>query len=43
MSKGIESRKETKKKPQKTADEKRAAKHAKKFGASLLGSHSATP
>ncbi|WP_447592467.1 hypothetical protein [Aquipseudomonas campi] len=42
MSKGMESRKEAKKKPQKSADEKRAAKRDKKSagGNTLLGSHS---
>ncbi len=40
MSKGTSPHKETKKKPLKSAQEKRAAKHEKKGGTTLLGSHS---
>lgn len=43
MSKSHEMHKESKKKAQKTADEKRQAKRIKKSGTTLLGSHSATP
>ncbi|MGL4315921.1 MAG: hypothetical protein ACRCTL_04845 [Pseudomonas sp.] len=43
MSKNHESHKEGKKKPLKTAHEKRAAKRDKKHGITLLGSHTATP
>jgi len=40
MSKGLDRHKEAKKKPLKTAQEKRLAKRTKKSGATLLGSHS---
>ncbi|SDO24055.1 hypothetical protein [Pseudomonas jinjuensis] len=40
MSKSQDSHKEAKKKPLKTAQEKRMAKRQKKTGAALLGSHS---
>lgn len=43
MSKSMDSHKEAKKKPLKTAHEKRAAKRDKKHGSTLLGSHAATP
>lgn len=43
MSKSHETHKETKKKPQKNALEKRQAKRVKKSGSTLLGSHAATP
>lgn len=39
MSKGLDRHKEAKKKPLKTADEKRMAKRNKKSGNTLLGSH----
>lgn len=41
MSKNMDSHKESKKKPLKTAHEKRMAKRDKKHGQTLLGSHSA--
>jgi hypothetical protein len=41
MSKSHESHKESRKKPQKSAEEKRHAKRIKKSGHTLLGSHSA--
>ncbi|HTO19426.1 MAG TPA: hypothetical protein VL129_09815 [Pseudomonas sp.] len=37
--KGHETRKQGKKKPQRTLQEKRQAKRARKSGATLLGSH----
>lgn len=43
MSKGLDSKREAKKKPQKTLQEKRSAKRAKKSGAGLLGSHAPNP
>lgn len=43
MSKSHESHKETRKKPQKNAHDKREAKRIKKSGTTLLGSHAATP
>ncbi len=42
MSKGMDTKKQSKKKPLKTAQEKRLAKRAKKSGSTLLGSHTAT-
>lgn len=42
MSKGMDTKKQAKKKPLKTAQEKRMAKRAKKDGPTLLGSHAAT-
>ncbi len=42
MSKNMDSHKEGKKKPQKTAHEKRMAKRGKKSVATLLGSHGTT-
>ena len=39
MSKGLDRHKEAKKKPLKTADEKRMAKRPRKSGNTLLGSH----
>jgi len=39
MSKGLDRHKEAKKKPLKTADEKRMAKRHRKSGNTLLGSH----
>ncbi|QGZ31983.1 hypothetical protein [Stutzerimonas stutzeri] len=41
MSKGMDSKKNAKKKPQKTAQQKRLAKREKASGESLLGSHAA--
>lgn len=41
MSKGMDSKKQLKKKPLKSAHEKRVAKKAKHAGKTLLGSHSA--
>ncbi|WP_168191029.1 hypothetical protein [Pseudomonas sp. PIC25] len=43
MSKGMDIKRETKKKPQKTAQEKRMAKRDRKSGHTLLGSHSQNP
>jgi hypothetical protein len=43
MSKGLDSKREAKKKPQKTLLEKRTAKRSKKSGAGLLGSHAPNP
>lgn len=43
MSKGLDRHKEAKKKPLKTADEKRMAKRAKKSGATLPGSQASKP
>ncbi|MGQ7814852.1 hypothetical protein ACUTAH_04115 [Metapseudomonas furukawaii] len=43
MSKGLDSKREAKKKPQKTMLEKRMAKRARKSGGTLLGSHAANP
>ncbi|WP_268968857.1 hypothetical protein [Pseudomonas schmalbachii] len=43
MSKGLDAHKEAKKKPQKTAQEKRMAKKHKKAGPALLGSHTSQP
>lgn len=43
MSKNMDSHKEGKKKPQKTAHEKRMAKRGKKSATTLLGSHGANP
>ncbi|MGQ7959046.1 hypothetical protein ACUTAF_15270 [Pseudomonas sp. SP16.1] len=40
MSKSLDSHKEHKKKPLKTAHEKRMAKRTKKHGQTMLGSHS---
>ncbi|UVE18951.1 hypothetical protein NVV93_06060 [Pseudomonas sp. LS44] len=42
MSKSLNAHKEAKKKPLKTAHEKRMAKRDKKSGPTLLGSHAAT-
>lgn len=42
MSKSMDAKKQGKKKPLKTAQEKRAAKRDKKDGPTLLGSHAAT-
>jgi len=39
MSKGLDRHKEAKKKPLKSAEEKRLAKRSKKSGSTLLGSH----
>ncbi|MDD0842806.1 hypothetical protein [Pseudomonas sp. Gutcm_11s] len=39
MSKGLDRHKEAKKKPLKSAQEKRLAKRSKKSGSTLLGSH----
>ncbi|SNS12630.1 hypothetical protein SAMN05216255_1395 [Pseudomonas segetis] len=41
MSKGMDSKKNSKKKPLKTAQEKRMAKKSKHEGQTLLGSHAA--
>ncbi|WP_439889139.1 hypothetical protein ACSX1C_09075 [Pseudomonas sp. MBLB4123] len=41
MSKGLDAKKQAKKKPLKSAQEKRMAKKAKRAGKTLLGSHSA--
>ncbi|WP_283246515.1 hypothetical protein [Zestomonas insulae] len=41
--KGLNARKDGKKKPLKSAHDKRAAKRAKRTGDSLLGSHTPTP
>ncbi|WP_274611294.1 hypothetical protein [Pseudomonas lalucatii] len=41
MSKGLDAKKQAKKKPLKSAHEKRMAKKEKRTGKSLLGSHSA--
>ncbi|EIK51736.1 hypothetical protein YO5_07483 [Stutzerimonas stutzeri TS44] len=38
----MDAKKQAKKKPLKTAQERRLAKRAKKSGATLLGSHTAT-
>ena len=43
MSKGLDAKKQAKKKPMKTAHEKRVAKRAKKTGSTLRGSHAANP
>ncbi|MBB4821509.1 hypothetical protein [Pseudomonas sp. TUM22785] len=43
MSKGMNAKKESKKKPLKSAHEKRVAKRDKKHGDGLLGSHAALP
>ncbi|WP_342247297.1 hypothetical protein [Pseudomonas sp. OTU5201] len=43
MSKGLDSKREAKKKPQKTLLEKRTAKRGKKSGGGLLGSHAPNP
>lgn len=43
MSKGLDSKREAKKKPQKTAQEKRLAKRARKSGSGILGSHAPNP
>lgn len=43
MSKGLDRHKEAKKKPLKTAEEKRMAKRNRKSGNTLLGSHAANP
>ena len=40
MSKGMDAKKNSKKKPMKTAQEKRMAKRDKKHNQTLLGSHS---
>lgn len=42
MSKSMDSHKESKKKPLKSAHEKRAAKRDKKHGTTLLGAHAET-
>ncbi|WP_276330873.1 hypothetical protein [Stutzerimonas kirkiae] len=42
MSKSLDSKKNAKKKPLKTAQEKRQAKREKKDGPPILGSHAAT-
>jgi hypothetical protein len=42
MSKGLDSKKQAKKKPLKSAHEKRMAKKDKRSGKGLLGSHSAS-
>ncbi|MFP6849169.1 MAG: hypothetical protein VCA57_10725 [Pseudomonas sp.] len=42
MSKGMDSKKQAKKKPLKTASEKRLEKKGKQSSSNLLGSHSAT-
>ncbi|WP_274381170.1 hypothetical protein [Pseudomonas cavernae] len=41
--KSLDSKKQAKKKPLKSAHDKRMAKRAKKTGTTLLGSHAATP
>lgn len=41
--KGLHTRKEAKKKPLKSAHDKRMAKREKKTGATLLGSHAPSP
>ncbi|MDG1581710.1 hypothetical protein [Pseudomonas sp. GOM6] len=43
MSKGLDRHKEAKKKPLKSAQEKRMAKRNKKSGSTLLGSHAPSP
>ena len=43
MSKGLDSKREAKKKPLKTAQEKRMAKRARKTGTGILGSHAPNP
>jgi hypothetical protein len=43
MTKALDRHKEAKKKPLKTAQEKRMAKRSKKSGSTLLGSHAPSP
>ncbi len=43
MSKGLDAKRTTKKKAQKTLLEKRSAKRAKKSGVGILGSHAPNP
>jgi hypothetical protein len=43
MSKSMDAKKQAKKKPLKTAHEKRMSKRDKKLGTTVLGSHAATP
>ncbi|WP_271411470.1 hypothetical protein [Pseudomonas sp. Q1-7] len=43
MSKGLDAKREAKKKPQKTLQEKRMAKRTRKSGTGILGSHAPNP